>query len=221
MLKDRFEAGEELTKHLAQYRNNEHTLVLGLPRGGIVTAYTIAAGLQLPLDIIGVRKIGAPFNPELAVGAIAEAGEGFFDDQLIARFSISREYLDHEIKDQKKVMEQRLKLYRKSAPKQKIENQTVILVDDGLATGATMKAAIKSVRAEKAGKIVVAVPVTPPDTLHEIEAEADEVVYLMAPSFFAAVGQFYDEFSQVEDTEVIALLQQSADRKIYNTRKCS
>lgn len=209
MFNDRLSAGKQLARRLSHYRGDVNAVVLGLPRGGIVTAYAIAKELHLPLDLIGVRKIGAPFNRELAIGAIAEKGEGYFDEHLIESLGVSKDYIARTVENEKRVILQRLKQYREHCPKYEIEGKTVILVDDGLATGATMKAAIKSVHAEGADRIVVAVPVAPPDTADEIRAEVDETVCLETPPFFAAVGQFYEEFSQVEDEEVIALLRQS------------
>lgn len=203
---DRKDAGKKLVPLLKKYANDPHAIVIGLPRGGVVTAFEVASGLHLPLDIICPRKIGAPFNPELAVGATTETGEAIFNEELLAQLDISEDYISRQIEKEKLVAQRRLEIYRKGRPPLDLEDKTVILVDDGLATGATMKAAIKSVRAGGASIVVVAVPVSPPDTFQEIEGMVDEAVAIDTPAFFAAVGQFYDRFDQTEDEEVIALL---------------
>lgn len=204
---DRNEAGEKLAQALLKYKNAENTIVLGLPRGGVVTAGAFARALNLPLDVTCPRKIGAPFNPELAIGAITETGHGEFNRPLIRQLEVPEEYIKEQIEIEKKQAERRLALFRKDLPARKLKGTTVILVEDGLATGATMKAAIQSVKAEKAAKIIVAVPVSPKDTFEEIEASVDEAYCLEIPFFFNAVGQFYEFFTQVEDNEVLAILQ--------------
>lgn len=204
--RDRSHAGQELVPKLSQYRNDPNAIVIGLPRGGVVTAYEVAKGLQLPLDVVCPRKIGAPQNPELAIGAITETGEGIFDQSLITYLNVSEDYIEKEVEKEKMQAQRRLKLFRKSRPKICLEGKTVIIVDDGLATGATMKAAIKSVKSEGAEKIVVAVPVSPVDTYKEIQQEVDEIVAIGTPPYFSAVGQFYEDFASTEDEEVVALL---------------
>lgn len=206
MFKDRHDAGKKLATRLLHYKENDQAIVIGLPRGGVVVAYEVAKVLNLPLDIMCPRKIGAPFNPEFAIGAITETGEGIFDAEVISRLEIPQEYIDQTIEHEKQVAQMRLKIYRKNRPKISLEGKTVLLIDDGLATGATMRAAIKSARAKKVAKIVVAVPIAPPETLLLIQHEADEVICLDAPHYFAAVGQFYQIFDQTEDEEVISLL---------------
>lgn len=204
--KDRRDAGERLISKLAKYQNDPNAIVIGLPRGGVVTAFVVAQGLNLPLDVICPRKIGAPQNPEFAIGAITETGEGFFDDRIIAMLGVSQEYIRHTVEKEKLTAQQRLKLFRKNRPPIDLEGKTVILVDDGLATGATMKVAIKSVQAAGANQVVVAVPVAPPDTADEIQTMVDELVCLATPPLFQAVGEFYMNFSQTEDDEVVDLL---------------
>lgn len=206
VFQDRQDGGKQLALKLTQYKKKPETLVLGLPRGGVVTAYEVAKELQLPLDVTCPRKIGAPFNPELALGAITETGEGVWNMDLLSRLDISEEYLEKAVSAEKRVAQRRINMYRKDRPELALEGKTVIIVDDGLATGSTMKAAIQSVKAAGAIKIVVAVPVGPPDTIEEIRSLVDEVVYLKAPPFFSAVGEFYEDFSQTEDQEVIDLL---------------
>lgn len=206
IFKDRIQAGKLLAGVLSKYKDSSDTVIFGLPRGGLVPAHVVAQELHVPLDIICARKISAPFNPEFAVGAVTETGEKFMDEDLIARLEISEDYLEQAIKTQTIEASRRQAVYKKNRPSLNPEGKTVILIDDGIATGATMKAAIQSIKAQKAKKIIVAIPVAPPETLKEIEAEADELVCLAAPVFFQAVGQFYQDFSQVEDDEVIALL---------------
>lgn len=206
LFKNRSDAGNKLAVLLKDYRGRENVIVLGLPRGGVVTAFEIAKTLQLPLDVICPRKIGAPYNPELAIGAVTETGKGIFNDSLIKTLGVSKRFMEEEIARETQRAQQRLALFRKDRPPRNIKGKTVILVDDGLATGATMKAAIESVKFEGAKTIVVAVPVSPADTLLEIEQKVDKVVCLETPFDFQAIGQFYRDFSQVEDEEVLDLL---------------
>lgn len=208
IFRNRFQAGKLLVPKLAEYKNHPNAVVLGLARGGVVTAAAIAKGLQLPLDVLCPRKIGAPFNPELAIGAISDQGEPLLNEDLVYRLGVSQKYIDDVIKQEKLTAQKRLQTYRKNRPAIPLEGKIVILADDGLATGATMRASIKGVKAQGADRVVVAVPVSPPDTLEEIKNEADEVVCLDAPTYFAAVGQFYEDFSQTEDDEVVEYLQQ-------------
>ena len=208
MFRDRYEAGRKLVPALKKYENQKDAIVIGLPRGGVVTAYEVARHLHLPLDIVCPRKVGSPYNPELAIGAVTHTGACFFNDDIIRQLEVSKDYMAREVAKEKKVSEQRQQTYRKGRPPLDIKGKIVILVDDGLATGATMKAAIQWVRSEKANQVVVAVPVSPPETLVEVEAMADDVVCLYAPPFFQAVGQFYENFSQTTDEEVLQLLQE-------------
>lgn len=206
MFFDRKDAGAKLAACMPAYKGDKNAIILGLPRGGVVVAYEVAKALHLPLDVICPRKIGAPFNPEFAVGAITETGQGIFDMGVIARLGISEEYLRDTIETEKKRAQQRLQAFRKDRPPRDLKGKTVILIDDGLATGSTMKAAIMSVKAEGASKVVVAVPVSPEDTHDEIAATVDDMICLATPPFFQAIGQFYNDFSQVEDDTVIEIL---------------
>ena len=202
MFANREEAGRELARHLSKYMGQPNTLIVALARGGIITGYEVAQLLQLPLDLICPRKIGAPHNPELALGACMHTGDSFLNDDIIYELDISPVALKDAIERAKKESAARHSLYRKGRQTLTVQDKTVILVDDGLATGATMKAAIKWARAEKAGRIVVAIPVAPPSTTQEIRQLADEVIVLLQPSSFSAVGQFYTDFRQTEDEEV-------------------
>jgi|HubBroStandDraft_4_1064222.scaffolds.fasta_scaffold122250_2 putative phosphoribosyl transferase len=209
LFKDRRDAGKQLAQRLSRYKDQKDLIVLGLARGGMVTAHELASHLHLPLNVIVVRKIGAPNNEELALGAIAEHGEGIFNEHLITILGIPRDELQKEVERQTKILKERLNLYRGESPAPSLKEKTVILVDDGIATGASMRVAIQSVRDAGAKKIVLAVPVAAPDSLHKIQKEVDEVVCLSSPIFFEAVGAFYRMFEQTSDDEVIHLLANS------------
>ena len=207
--KDRQDAGQQLAAKLSKYKNKADVIVIGLPRGGVVTAAEVAKELKVPLDIIVPRKIGAPGNPEFAIGAITEDGEGIINQDTVAMYGIPQDYIDSTIAEEKKEAERRLKSYRGDRLPLKLEGKTVLLVDDGVATGSTMRAAVASAKAKKAKKVVVAIPVIAADTVSTIEAESDEVIYVDAPEWFGAVGRFYEEFDQTEDEEVIEILSNS------------
>ena len=203
---DRKDAGRKLAKKLEKYKEDPNAVLLGLPRGGVVTAYEISRKLKLPLDIVVPRKIGAPGNPELAIGAITESGEGIFNEETVQYTGASKEYIDKTVAEEKKEAQRRLDTYRGGKPGIDLKGKTVILVDDGIATGSTMRAAIVSAKAKKAAKVVVAVPVLPRDNVKKFEKEADELIYLDAPLFFGAVGAFYEKFDQTEDKEVVEIM---------------
>lgn len=209
---DRQDAGEQLAPLLSAYKKDKNAIVIGLPRGGVETAYAVALALQLPLDIICPRKIGAPMNPEYAIGAITESGQGFFDTRAIDMLGTTKQYIDEAVKKEIQKIQTRLALYRTGMPARNLHSKTVILVDDGLATGATMLAAIKTAKAEQAKKIVVAIPVSPRDTYLRIKNEVDEVQCLSVPDDFYAVGQYYRSFNQTSDEEVIALMKKANAR---------
>jgi putative phosphoribosyl transferase len=208
--KDRYDAGKQLASRLTKYKSDKNALVLGLARGGVVTASAVAAGLHLPLNVVVVRKIGAPGDEELALGAVAETGEGIFNEHLISLLGVSADYLKREVEKQKKIVLERLGRYRGMCPAPELKGKTVILVDDGIATGASMRVAIQWVRSEGAKKIVLAVPVAAPDSLKQIEKEVDEAICLISPVYFEAVGSFYKFFDQTEDAEIIRILSSSA-----------
>lgn len=204
--KDRRDAGMQLAACLVSYKGQRDVIVLGLARGGMVTAAEVASVLGAPLNVIVVRKVGAPGNPELALGAIAEHGEGIFNEHLIGLLGVSASEIKQEVERQKKILKERLTLYRGNSPAPDLKGKTVILVDDGIATGASMRVAIKSVRAAGAKKIVMAVPVGAPESLRKMHGEADEIVCLHSPIIFEAVGSFYRVFDQTSDEEVVRLL---------------
>lgn len=203
---NRNDAGKQLAKALTRYIDAPDTVVIGLPRGGVVCAYEVAQALHLPLDITCPHKIGAPQNPELAIGAVTETGEGLLNKRLIAQLGVTEAYIEEQIGVEKGQAKARLTLYRQGKAPIELKGKTVLIVDDGLATGSTMKAAIRSVKQQEPAKIVAAIPVSPPDTLTEVEGLVDEVACLYAPPQFYAVGQFYDDFATTEDDEVIELM---------------
>ncbi len=195
-----------MAEALEKFKNAANTVIMALPRGGVVVGYEVAKKLNLPMDIVVPRKIGAPGNPEFAIGAITETGEGVFDEMTVGAYGITESYLQNEIEKEKVEAGRRLKLYRGSRSPFDLKNKTAIIVDDGLATGLTMRAAIKSVEKMGAAKIIVATPITSPEAAELIKKEVHEIIYLEAPAFFGAVGSFYEEFGQTTDDEVINLI---------------
>jgi putative phosphoribosyl transferase len=183
-------------------------VVLGIPRGGVVVAAEVAARLGLPQDVVIPRKVGAPGNPELGLGAIAE-GVRVLDERLIAVLGVSQDYVDAEVEAQEREIARRTTLYREGRSPIPIAGRTVVVVDDGVATGGTAVAALRWSRTAGATRVVFAAPVAPPDTVARLATEADEVVVLSAPSSFYAVGQWYLDFPQVGDAEVIDLLRRT------------
>jgi putative phosphoribosyl transferase len=208
---DRVEAGKRLASAMRDFAG-KNGIVLAIPRGGVVVGYEIAKALSLLLDVIIPRKIGAPDNPELAIGAMTEDGTIILDDNLITYIGVPRDYIKAESERQKHEIERRLKLYRQNEPYPSLKALDVIIVDDGIATGSTMKAALASVKNRGASTVTVAVPVGPPSTIKELKKQADRVVCLYAPEYFQAIGQFYTDFNQTTDEEVIQLLKQSKQK---------
>jgi putative phosphoribosyl transferase len=206
IFKDRHEAGLKLAAKLEKYRAQPQTVVMGLARGGVVVAHAVAQTLHLPLDVIVIRKVGAPDQEELAIGAVDEEGDGFLNQGIIRSLNIRPEYVQKAVAQQKKIAKERAVLYRKGKKKIDIEGKTVIVVDDGIATGASVRAALLGLKKKGAMSVVLAVPVAAADSLKNLSKEVDETVCLYAPFDFMAVGQFYQKFNQTSDDEVIKLL---------------
>jgi len=209
---DRVEAGKRLASALADYVGKDG-IVLAIPRGGVVVGFEIARSLGLSLDVIVPRKIGAPGNPELAIGAITEDGTIILDESLVNQLGVSRAYIKEESERQRLEIKRRLKLYRGDVPVPRLKNREVIIVDDGIATGSTMKAALASVRKSGAKTVIVAIPVGPLSTIRELERQADRVVCLYTPEPFYAISEFYENFAQIENLEVTEFLKLSKQRK--------
>jgi putative phosphoribosyl transferase len=203
---NRSEAGRLLAEKLLKYAGRSDVIVLGLPRGGVPVAFEVAQRLGVPLDVFIVRKLGVPGFEELAVGAIASGGVRVLNKDVMCAIPNADEVIETITVKETVELQRREQSYRDGRPAPELRDRIVILVDDGLATGATMRAAVKALRERGAAKIVVAVPVGPPDTCREFEEEADEVICAAIPEFFQAVGQYYDDFSQTTDDEVRDLL---------------
>lgn len=211
---DRADAGRQLSERLRPFRN-ANPLVLALPRGGVPVAYEVARALRAPLDIVAVRKIGAPWQPELGVGAIAEGGVLVVDTPLLRELAIPARELEEIAERESVELERRVRVYRGGRALPRIEGRTVILVDDGVATGGTAKAAIRAVREHHPRQLILAVPVIAAETADQLAGEVDKLVYLQAPSVFYAVGCWYEVFSQTTDEEVAALLDRARQAQLH------
>jgi putative phosphoribosyl transferase len=207
MFKNRQEAGRELAVHLRHYQDDQ-PVVLALPRGGVPVGFEVATALGAPLDVIVVRKLGAPGQPELAIGAVVdgEHPETVLNDDMIALLDVSPEYLATEVACQLEEIHRRQRRYRRGRARAEVAGRTAIVVDDGVATGASMRAALRGVRRAQPKRLVLAVPVAPADTIEALRGEVDDLVCLSTPSVFVAVGLHYEEFGQTTDGEVVALL---------------
>jgi len=201
---------ERLTEYKAGGRGVEGgVVVLAVPRGGVVVAYEVAKSLGAPMDLIIPRKLGAPYNPELAIGAVAQDGTVVLNEDVVSQLGVTQDYIRREAEAQVREIQRRMKKYRGDRPYPSLAGKTVILVDDGIATGATIRAAVRSIRGQGPRSLVIAVPVAPPGTVRALAREADRVVVLDTPEFFLAIGQFYQNFEQTSDEEVIDLLRKA------------
>jgi len=210
MFLDRADAGRILAEKLDKYAGRDDVIVLGLPRGGVPVAYEVAKRLCVPLDVFIVRKLGVPGFEELAAGAIASGGVRVLNEDVMRALPNANEIIESLTASETKEVERREISYRDGRPAPDLRGKTVILVDDGLATGATMRAAVKALRQRDVARIVVAAPVGAPDTCRELEGEADETICAVAPEWFQAVGQYYEDFSQTSDEEVRQFLARAA-----------
>ena len=202
LIQDRVAAGRDLAWTLLKYRKHPGVIVLALPRGGVPVAAEIAHELHAPLDILVVRKLGTPGHEELAMGAIASGGIRVLNQDIVASLGVSNEVIEHIVAGEQAEIERRMKAYRGARPWPAIEGKHVILVDDGIATGATMRAAIAALRTQEPAQVIVAVPVAPFRTITQLRREADEVACLATPEPFGAIGAWYSSFPQLSDEEV-------------------
>jgi putative phosphoribosyl transferase len=209
---DRHEAGVELAAHLRKYRGRNDLVVLALPRGGVPVAFEVAEALNAPLDVFVVRKIGMPGHSEFAIGAIASGGVRVLSEDVVRSFNIPQSAIEDITRRERAELERREREYREGRPLIELRGRVVILVDDGLATGSTMRAAVQSVRAQDPARVVVAVPVGAPETCDLFADVADDVICARTPEPFSAVGLWYVDFSQTTDQEVRELLHRHATR---------
>lgn len=218
--RDRAEAGRVLASMLTMYTNRRHVLVLALPRGGVPVAYEVARALHVPLDVFLVRKLGVPGHEELAMGAIAMGGIRVINEDVVRSLHIPPHVIDAVALREERELERREWLYRDNRPLPVVRNQTIILIDDGLATGATMRAAVHALQVQDPAKLVVAVPVAAHATYRQFCAEVDEIVCAQTPEVFYGVGWWYEDFSQTSDQEVRELLSLSArENSSFSTKR--
>ena len=211
LFRDRAEAGRKLAAALKEFKGR-NLIVLGLPRGGVIVADEVAKALGAPLDIVVTRKIGAPGEPEYALGAVTQEGDVIMDRQAAESLGVSQEYLDDQVKKKREEVKERMKRFRGGAPYPDLEGKVVIIVDDGIATGSSVGAAVMSVKKRKPKEIVVAVPVAPKDAVETLTGNEYRVVCLETPGPFLAIGEFYGVFDQVEDEEVKQVLDKNRSR---------
>jgi len=209
--RDRSEAGRLLAERLLEYSARSDVLVLALPRGGVVVALEIARRLSAPLDVFLVRKLGVPWHRELAMGAIASGGIEVLNDEVVRTYGIPRHVLDVVAKVEGEELERRMRSYRGQKPLPQLTSRVVVLVDDGIATGSTVRAAVAAIGLQHPAEVVVAVPVAPADTCDELRHEVDRLICLNTPATFVAVGDWYEDFSQASDDQVRALLEMGSD----------
>lgn len=209
LFEDRRDAGGRLAEALMRFRDAPRTLIVALPRGGVAVAYEVSVALHVPLDILITRKLGTPGNPELAMGALAETGYRHLNDDVLDSCGVSPEELEAEVQRQQREIQRRIEKYRQGRPLASVEGQTVILVDDGIATGATFYASLAALRHRQVGRLVAAVPVAPERTREALADKVDEVVILHTPESFFGIGQFYADFTQVTDDEVLWYLEEA------------
>ena len=206
LFRDRRDAGQQLAARLAFLKDQPNVIVLGIPRGGVVVAAEVARTLNAPLDIFIAHKIGAPFNPELAIGALTSTGEVLLDEELIAELRLSEKEIAREAEHQRKEIARRLAMFRRDRPPLDVKNKTAVLVNDGVATGSTTLAALRALRKQQPTRLILAIPVGPADAVQRLGRECDQVVVLDTPEPFWAVGRFYTHFDQTGDAEVMELL---------------
>jgi putative phosphoribosyl transferase len=212
IFKDRVEAGRKLAEALKRYRGKD-VIVLGIPRGGVVVANEVAKELEAPLDIVVSRKIEAPGEPEFALGAVTQEGEVIMDRQAAESLGATPQYIDDQIRKKREEVKDRMRMLRGDAPYPELEGRTIIIVDDGIATGSSVSAAVMSVKKRRPKEIIVATPVAPKDAVETLSEDNTKVVSLETPSAFLAIGEFYQDFGQVEDIEVKRIIDESSARR--------
>jgi putative phosphoribosyl transferase len=220
MFENRKEAGQKLAARLLRYKS-EHPVVLAIPSGGVPVGYEVALALEAPLDVIVVRKLGAPGQSELGIGAVVDGDhpQRVLNEDLVRELEVSQLYLNREVARQLAEIRRRQLAYRSGRPAIDLEGRTAIVVDDGIATGGSVRAALRGVRRAQPRRLVLAVPVAPPDTVASLRAEVDDLVCLSTPPFFGAVGEFYEDCRQTSDDEVIALLNAAGRRAAGGERE--
>jgi putative phosphoribosyl transferase len=213
LFSNRQDAGRRLAAELTRFKNAQ-PVILALPRGGVPVGFEIALALNAPLDVVLVRKIGAPGMSELAIGAIVDGEQldRIIDSELVAELGVAQSYLDGEIARQAAEIERRRRVYFKGRAPVTVAGRVALVVDDGIATGATMRAALRAIRRRSPAKLVLAVPVAPPHTIDALRPEVDEIVCLATPEQFFAIGQFYADFRQLDDEDVVTLLDRAHQR---------
>jgi putative phosphoribosyl transferase len=211
LFRDRYDAGRQLAEELTAYANRSDVMVLALPRGGVPVAYEVARRLHAPLDVFLVRKLGLPGHEELAMGAIASGGMRVLNEELVNVLCIAPDVIDEVAEEEWEELKRRERAYRDDRPPLDVRGRIVILIDDGLATGSSMRAAVAALRKQGPARIVVAVPIAATSTCRELQKEVDEVVCARTPEPFRAVGIWYDDFTQTSDEEVHALLEEAQD----------
>lgn len=213
IFQDRFQAGRLLGERLEKYANRDDLIVLALPRGGVPVGFEVARRLNAPLDVFVVRKLGMPGHPELAMGAIASGGVRVLNDEVVYQLDIPKRIVDSVALDEERELRRRELAYRGHGESPTLAGKTVILVDDGIATGSTMRAAIRALRHQNVARLIVATPVAAFSSAAEIRSEVDEFIAILVPEEFAAVGQWYQDFNQTTDAEVTALLDEARQQR--------
>jgi putative phosphoribosyl transferase len=215
MFKNRRDAGRRLAAQLLQYKG-ERPVVLALPRGGVPVAYEVAIALNAPLDVVVVRKLGAPGEPELGIGAVVDGDhpQSVLNEEVVRLLGVSDDYVNCEVARELREIRRRQETYRGGRSPERIEGRTAIVIDDGIATGGSVRAALRGVRRFSPIRLILAVPVAPPETVESLRPEVDELVCLSTPVFFHAVGQFYEDFRQTTDDEVVRLLEAAREHMV-------
>ena len=216
---DRVDAGRKLAEKLRAYANRDDVIVLGIPRGGVPVAFVVAESLNAPLDVFLSRKLGVPGQEELAFGAVATGGVRVLDQELIEAVGVSKAEIEEITRKVRAELERRERIFRGDRPPLDVKGKVAILIDDGIATGSSMRAAINALRQHNPARIVVAIPVAPLSTCRRLRSEVDEVVCVDTPESFYAIGQFYADFSQVADDEVTSLIHRAAEHAAHKAAK--